>query len=473
MNTESDSRFLEAFLEDAYYTYSFDLNEGIVKEDIISKDGLNFTKAMGLESPCSFDEIIEKAFGASHLHIMCTVDACRDKFSCRSLLKAYDEGKRRIEVKVYIEEYKIYSRITYLLDRDDKTGHVICFVVCQDITDIEDEWVGANKSAVRELEETDNILSCAGIGIWKIYLFDGEKPRMKASPKMRELLGVDDNSFSEEEIYDFWYGRIKKSSLPSVEQSVHDLIEKGIGENTYVWNHPKSGERFVRCGGSSQYVEGKGYVLRGYHSDVTDIINSDTRQKQLLADALEETEKQKRLLQETLDNYKQADYDRRTDFLTGLRNRQDLYELLQDDLSGMRGSITSMFMMDIDNFKMLNDHYGHTYGDECLKKIGVALIEYGKENNMYFYRYGGEEMLGISFNEKRPASRIAEELVRLVYDLRIKRDDMPAGAVTVSLGYTESKGQYEKMIDRADSAMYRAKANGRNRAVCYEKMMVL
>ena len=95
-------------------------------------------------------------------------------------------------------------------------------------------------------------------------------------------------------------------------------------QNTYVWIHPKLGERYVRCGGTAQYIEGKGYILRGYHSDVTDMMKRDMEHKQQLADALEETKKQKQLLQEALDNYKQADYDRRRDFLTGLRNRQEM-----------------------------------------------------------------------------------------------------------------------------------------------------
>ncbi len=293
---------------------------------------------------------------------------------------------------------------------------------------------------------------------------------MKASPKMCELLGIKPNSMSEEEIYEYWYGRIKESWLPTVEASVSEMIEKGISENTYEWVHPALGTIYVRCGGTSQYIEGKGYLLSGYHSDVTDNIKNEMKQKELLAEAFEETKKQKNLLQEALDNYKQADYDRRTDFLTGLRNRQDMFELLQDTLSGKRDSIKAMFMMDIDNFKLLNDNYGHTYGDECLKKIGKAMTGYGKANNMYFYRYGGEELLGMSFGNEKTAEEIAKELVALVSGLQIKRDDLETGVVTISLGYTSDNRQYEKMIDLADTAMYRAKANGKNRAVCYENM---
>lgn len=464
-----ERKLARALLKDALYTYTFDVTTGVIEHDVVSKNGFNYTKALGLTSPCDFDEMTRRSFECKHLHISYTLDSASTEISCAELIKAYESGRRRVEIKVYFEEKSIYSRLTYMLDRDDTTGHIMCYVMSQDITEIENQWIRENESAMSELKETDNILSCAEIGIWGIYLFDGEKPRMKASPKMRELLGIDSPEMTEEEIYDSWHSRIKKSSIPSVEASVAEMIEKGISENTYVWIHPKHGEIYVRCGGTSRYVEGKGYVLCGYHSDVTEIINSDIKQKQLLADALEEAEKQKALLQEALDNYKQADYDRRTDFLTGLRNRQDLYDLLQDNLSGKRDNIRTMYMMDIDNFKLLNDNYGHTVGDEYLRSIGKALIEYGKTHNMHFYRYGGEEILGVSFDSEKSANETADELVRLISGLGLKRDDTEAGVVTISLGYTSDNISYEKMIDKADAAMYKAKASGKNKAVCYEE----
>lgn len=331
--------------------------------------------------------------------------------------------------------------------------------------DIRENGTGGVQDSIIE-----EIISSAGIGIWQIYLFDNETPRMRANTKMRELLGLSSADMSEEQIYEEWFSKIKKSALPSVLASVEEMKEKGKSENTYAWMHPKQGEIYVRCGGIGTYIEGKGYLLRGYHSDVTDIINSDTKQKQQLADALEEVRYQKKLLQEALDNYKQADYDRKRDYLTGLRNRQDMYELLNDNLSGMRDSIRAMLMIDVDNFKMLNDYYGHKQGDFCLVKISEALMNYGQKNGIYFYRYGGEEILGICFAGDKKVSVIAEEVVRLIYDLHIEREDVEQKILTVSLGYTNNTQELYKMIDYADEAMYQAKASGRNCAVCYEEM---
>lgn len=461
----------QVYLERALYFYDFDLEDGIIKADIIDKNGFNHTQALGLSSPCSFDELMKRSYDESYYGVWHVADAQINKLNCEELMKAYQEGRHFVEAFIYLPSQDQYQRISYYLIPDDATGKPHAWVSAIDITADEKSREVIYGQLRNDKSEIEDIIASANIGMWHIYLFDGQKPRMKGSPTMLSLMGANEG-MSEEELYDFWYSRIKKSSIPSVTASVEEMINKGISENTYTWKHPTKGEMFVRCGGTSMKVDGKGIVLRGYHSDVTDIVTSETKQKQLLRDALDEVKKQKKLLQEALDNYKEADYDRRRDFLTGLRNRQDMFELLQDVLSGKRERIKSMFMMDIDNFKLLNDHYGHTYGDECLERIGDALNDYANKNNMYFYRYGGEEMLGISFSDDKPAAIIANEVVKLIASLNIVRGDVPTGVVTVSLGYTTDNSRYEKMIDKADTAMYKAKENGKNQAVCYEEMQI-
>lgn len=186
-------------------------------------------------------------------------------------------------------------------------------------------------------------------------------------------------------------------------------------------------------------------------------------------EAKEQIQKMNEELRRALDNYEKADSDRRTDFLTGLHSRQDMFEILQD-LEDAGKPIRAIYLLDVDNFKMLNDHYGHAYGDECLKRIGQALCEYGEQNKMMFYRYGGEEILGISISGKKEPKQMARELVQLVRDQKIQRDDLPTGVVTISLGYSVDNTKYTEMIEKADQAMYYAKNHGKNQAVCYEGM---
>lgn len=180
--------------------------------------------------------------------------------------------------------------------------------------------------------------------------------------------------------------------------------------------------------------------------------------------------KQKRNLKDALDNYQKADAARRTDFLTGLYNRQEMFEVLQRAVSGDIKSIQAVYLLDIDNFKMMNDNYGHERGDECLKIIGNGLRQFCAENDMIPFRYGGEELMCISFVGGKDPDIIAEKLVRLVADLRITRKDVPTGYITVSLGYTTQNSRYEKMINMADQALYYSKKNGKNQANCYEKI---
>ena len=171
-----------------------------------------------------------------------------------------------------------------------------------------------------------------------------------------------------------------------------------------------------------------------------------------------------------IDMYNKSDYDKRHDFLTGMFNRWELFELIKQSLEGKEKQIESMFMVDIDNFKGYNDIYGHIAGDECLRKISRTYVDIGKKYDIRFFRYGGEEILGVGLSDKVPAEEIAGEMVRAVEQLKMSHSGLPGGVVTVSLGYTTDNSRYEKMISNADSAMYSAKNSGKNRAVCFEKM---
>lgn len=290
------------------------------------------------------------------------------------------------------------------------------------------------------------------------------------SDVFRHMLGYCDETDFPNQI-DSWSELVHPDDKEWVLHAFWSAVFDHSGEKTYDVQYRakvKSGEyRWFRDAGKiTRRNDGSAEAFYGVFIDTTDFVES----KQRLQESLEKMNDMNKELQQALDNFKQADYDRRIDFLTGLHNRQDMFEMLQDSLSGKRNSITAMYMLDIDNFKMLNDHYGHTYGDECLMRIGAALSKYGEDNDMVFYRYGGEEMLGIRFLEKKPADAIAQELVQLVRDQQILRDDLPSGIVTVSLGYTTNNGRYEKMIDMADTAMYQAKQNGKNQAVCFDTM---
>lgn len=285
------------FLNRCIYYYDFDLITGIVDQDIIDKEGNNYTEQLGLSSPCTFDELMERSYDENYFGIWHVADDGINTLSQQSLLSAYNKGRNLVEAIIYIPKNDKYYRIDYYLIKDDFTGYPHVYVSCMDASDEEksrEKIIGELRNEKSDIEE---IVESAKIGIWHIYLYDGEKPRMQGTHKMKELLGVEDYNISEEDLYDFWYSRIKSSSVPSVNASVNDIISEGFSENEYYYIHPTKGEIIVRCGGTAIKKEGKGYILRGYHSDVTDIVKEDERQKHQLRDALEELKEKKKLLE--------------------------------------------------------------------------------------------------------------------------------------------------------------------------------
>ncbi len=74
---------------------------------------------------------------------------------------------------------------------------------------------------------------------------------MYANPKMKEALGDRGTKSTEEEVYEFWHSRIPEKQLPSVEDSVQEMLDGNVSENTYQWEHPEKGMIYVRCGGAA------------------------------------------------------------------------------------------------------------------------------------------------------------------------------------------------------------------------------
>lgn len=177
-------------------------------------------------------------------------------------------------------------------DKDGKLRHI--FYACRTIHDEKEK----EEAQAKKLEEYNNIISNAGFGIWTITLKDGEKPTMEANAKMKQLLGVENNKLSPEELYDWWYSRIVKEAIPSVEKSVQEMMDSKFSENTYLWNHPTEGYIYVRCGGTSSRDKNGAVILKGYHADVTHIVMQEAIQRR--AQELETNQKQMSQLNATL-----------------------------------------------------------------------------------------------------------------------------------------------------------------------------
>ena len=135
-----------------------------------------------------------------------------------------------------------------------------------------------------QFEEMKRIMTGAGFGMWSVENIEGHPLWMRANAKMAELLGIYDVSvMSPEEMYDFWFNRIKPEAKESVMASIDRMKSGKVEEVTYLWEHPAIGDRYMRFTGSGKAVDGKGYVLNGYCSDVTGLVNKEKEQQKAMA----------------------------------------------------------------------------------------------------------------------------------------------------------------------------------------------
>lgn len=154
------------------------------------------------------------------------------------------------------------------------------------------------------------------------------------------------------------------------------------------------------------------------------------------------------------------------DDLTMLFNRRAILNELQNEIihSNKNNSPLSILIIDIDNFKTINDSHGHLVGDNFLRMIGQNFKSIIKHPNI-IGRYGGEEFLVVMPNSRiDSATKQAEVICQLMRNKNINFDDLQF-TILVSIGIAEYKPQLEdwhELINRADKALYKAKDNGGN-----------
>ncbi len=151
------------------------------------------------------------------------------------------------------------------------------------------------------------------------------------------------------------------------------------------------------------------------------------------------------------------------DQLTGVSNRRDLTNILEKEYerSQRYNNTFSFIIFDIDHFKRINDTYGHNTGDRILKEISMLVSENIRKSD-YFGRWGGEEFVVIApENNLKSAKKFAEKLRKEIDEYSFIKERN----ITASFGVAELSAEenIDQLIKRADDALYRAKANGRNR----------
>ncbi|MBI3131834.1 MAG: diguanylate cyclase [Acidobacteria bacterium] len=159
------------------------------------------------------------------------------------------------------------------------------------------------------------------------------------------------------------------------------------------------------------------------------------------------------------------------DGLTGIPNRRRFQEFL-DYVGGLavrQGAPLSVILLDVDQFKAYNDHYGHPAGDEVLRRVARALVLTKRRTTDLVARYGGEEFVAVlPDTDAEGAGLVAEAMRASVEALAIPHAHSGTGGrLTLSLGVATWQGAMGgdplTLLKAADQALYRAKQGGRNR----------
>lgn len=161
-----------------------------------------------------------------------------------------------------------------------------------------------------------------------------------------------------------------------------------------------------------------------------------------------------------------------TDTVTGLPNRNAIHELISDAIAGRENTQVGVVYLDLDNFKKVNDAYGHMFGDQLLQTVSLAILSCLDEDQV-LARLGGDEFIVLATNTSQIAleamsSRI---LTRLRQPFRIGLIEIYTGC---SLGIAiapEHGNDRESIIRNADTAMYTAKENGRGKFCVFSPEM--
>lgn len=161
-----------------------------------------------------------------------------------------------------------------------------------------------------------------------------------------------------------------------------------------------------------------------------------------------------------------------SDGLTGIANRRRFDEVLENEWTrAMRSEQPlALLMIDVDWFKKYNDHYGHQAGDECLRRVATVLTENIRRGGDLVARYGGEEFAVIApATDPQAAFRMACTLCQDIHGLGLAHVLSEFDSVSISIGvavFVAGQGEAAAgLVRRADEALYRAKLEGRNRAI--------
>jgi diguanylate cyclase (GGDEF)-like protein/PAS domain S-box-containing protein len=314
----------------------------------------------------------------------------------------------------------------------------------------------AAEDRLKESEMRHRLLAENGADM--VFQMDLNLVRQYVSPACREILGYQ----PEEMIGVKAFGMVHPDDEGHVAQIFQSVLS-GRSERAIVVN------RMRHRDGGWIWVEAQLRMLRDGQSGAPSGVIGSLRDISVRKAAEDQLEEANRRLEALAGQ----------DGLTGLANRRTFDDALaREHRRALRDRTRlAMIMIDVDWFKAFNDRYGHPAGDECLKRISRAIENTLPRPGDIVARYGGEEFAVLLPNtDESGAAIVADRIRRAVLALGIEHDASPAMTATISAGVASwAPGAMdsgpEALMQHADRALYRAKDDGRNAAVCASRLV--
>jgi len=300
-----------------------------------------------------------------------------------------------------------------------------------------------SRAEVTRLREREQLISTLlGSVNAVLWAFDWETQRViYVSPAYETVFGRSAALLMAD--YGQWRNSIYPDDVEYAAESFAKVLESGAQTREY---------RIIRADGQLRWLSDKCFVSQQNEADASPLIvgiTEDITEKKQLEGELH------RLAT--------------TDVLTQSSNRRHFFDCARREFDHARqyGSPLAFLLLDLDDFKQINDRYGHQMGDQVLQRLarcGTSVLRRGD----LFGRIGGEEFAAVFPGcELAVAEQVAERLQREVQRLSFESEGMQFG-ITVSQGLTNMRGNdasLDTMFARADAAMYVAKRQGKNQIV--------
>ncbi|SHI65318.1 PAS domain S-box-containing protein/diguanylate cyclase (GGDEF) domain-containing protein [Clostridium cavendishii DSM 21758] len=319
---------------------------------------------------------------------------------------------------------------------------LILIVMCLYILKLYNEKKMLKNSNDKLLEQNNKFIQTIdGIGDTLVYC-DKANGNFDISYNVRELLDIDENDNLNMTCCEDWFKYVIEDDRVKLEKYFYKFCNDKEG-TLFEDNH-----RITTNKGEIKWIRLKVNARRDEFGKVTSISGS-------LYDITEKKMNEDKIL-----------YMSYFDGITGLYNRNYFKKHAKKFIKKNKGKKAALIFIDIDNFKYVNDSYGHDYGDELLKKIATSFEKMINKDKDMLCRFGGDEFVIFikDFDDISEIHAVAKNLINIFNrPIKIKEKSIYSSAsIGVTLFPTDADN-YDMLLKQADAAMYKAKGNGKSR----------